>query len=140
MKRQRGFTLIEIVLVVAIISVILIVGMPQVLKNIKAAQKKADLQKAKYLAYAMVMFSEEKSKNIDQILLPNVFYKIDQEVLPTLAGDMNISDYISGDYLHPAVNKDWYFYYYYDVGLKVYCGDDSTKLEVFPEPNPYFLK
>ncbi|ADQ40339.1 hypothetical protein Calkr_0816 [Caldicellulosiruptor acetigenus I77R1B] len=139
--QKKGFTLIEMVIVIAIIGIIVAIGFPQVVQSIKSARKKADLANARMIAYAFYTFAEESQKNVSELVTSaNTFYRIDSDIINTPVGNMKLSDYISGGVPKPASNRSWYFYYKYDTVLRIYCGDGSTMYELFPEPSALFVR
>lgn len=134
MKRKvNGFTLIELVVVISIIGLIVSTATPQVLRTIRDAQKRADSQTARHIAYAFLMWQEESGKSLSEIIPDANFHKIDSDQIGGASG-FRLSKYITGSLPRPRLNKNYYFYYKYEsLVLKIYAGDDSNRWELFPE-------
>jgi len=134
MKRKfYGFTLIEIVVVIAIIGVIVAIATPQVLRLVQNVQKRADSSTARHIAYAFLMWQEESGKSLDEIIPDSNLHKIDSDQIGGQSG-FKLSKYLTGSLPRPRLNKSYYFYYKYESSvLKIYAGDDSNQWELFPE-------
>ncbi|WAM37051.1 prepilin-type N-terminal cleavage/methylation domain-containing protein [Caldicellulosiruptor acetigenus] len=134
MKRKfYGFTLIELVVVIAIIGVIVAIATPQVLRTIQNAQKRADSQTARHIAYAFLMWQEETGKNLSEIIPDSNIHKISSNLVGN-PPELDLTRYIQGSLPRPRLNKNYYFYYKYESSvLKIYAGDDSNQWELFPE-------
>lgn len=132
-SRQKGFTLIELIVAIAILSVIIAIATPQILRTIQNAQKRVDSQTARHIAYAFLMWQEESGKSLSEIILDSNLHKIDSDQIGGPSG-FKLSKYITGSLSRPRLNKNYYFYYKYESPvLKIYAGDDSNQWELFPE-------
>jgi len=132
-RRFYGFTLIELIVVIAIIGVIVAIATPQVLRVVQNAQKRADSNTARHIAYAFLMWQEESGKRLDEIIPDSNLHKIDSDQIGGLSG-FKLSKYLTGSLPRPRLNKSYYFYYKYESSvLKIYAGDDSNQWELFPE-------
>jgi len=115
-KKQKGFTLIEMVVVLAIIAVLIAIAVPQVLRQINNAKKNADIANAKTIATAIQQWVAEG----------NTFgsgtgsYSVVSETSPISSG---LSSYITGGVPKVRYNNSWKFVYRYDTATEtVYVG------------------
>jgi len=135
--KRKGFTLIELVVVVAILGVIIAIAVPQVLKNVNKARRSADIQNARHIAYAFYLFEEDSGKSLNVLIPDNNFHKIDSDVVSLSPPySIKLSDYISGGVPKPVYRRSYYFYYKLDSVLKVYSGDGTNFYELFPSVDP----
>lgn len=134
----KGFTLVEMVVVIAIIAVLVTIAMPQVLRNIKNAQKQADIQTARHIAYAFFMWQQETGNPLDTIIHDVDLHVIDGTPIGG-AGGLKLGDYLTTDLPRPKLNSSYWFYYRFDsVVVHIYAGDGSNRWELFPEPDPNY--
>ncbi|WPX08023.1 type II secretion system protein [Anaerocellum danielii] len=137
--RRKGFTLIELVVVVAILGVIVAIATPQVLRNINKARRAADIQNARHIAYAFYLFEQESGQNLKVLIPDSNFHKIDSDVVTLSAPySLKLSDYISGGLPRPIYRRSYCFYYKLDTVLKVYSGDGTDFYELFPNVDPNY--
>jgi len=137
--RRKGFTLIEIIIAIAILSIIIAIGVPQVLKNIYKARRTVDIQNAKHIAYAFYQYESECGQSLDVLIPDSNFHEINSEIINLSPNySFKITDYISGGVPKPIYRPAFSFYYKLENVLKVYSGDGTNFYELFPEVNPNY--
>jgi len=117
-KKQKGFTLIEMVVVLAIIAVLIAIAVPQVLRQINNAKKNADIANAKTIATAIQQWVAEGNT-----LMSGNWAGV-TETNPVSTG---LTKYVSGGLPKVRYNSSWGFSYRYDAASEtVYVGVYDT--------------
>lgn len=122
-NKKKGFTLIEMIVVVAIIAILVAIGVPQITKQINNSKKKADIANAKNIATAI----QQKVANGDVTGLSSSYALV-------------TTNFISADEM-PAVkyNNTWKFVYKYNSSDDtVYVGVTTNK-DSISDDNTYDL-
>lgn len=121
-KREKGFTLIEMVVVIAIIAIIAGIATPQALGSINKAKITADVANAKSIANAIAQWQAEGTNSLGDT-------NGSWELVTSING---ISTYISVPTSQKISGGN--FYYKYDgTTLKIGAGTSSgTKYELYP--------
>ncbi|WP_241243462.1 type II secretion system protein [Caldicellulosiruptor changbaiensis] len=132
-KKNKGFTLIEMVVVLAIIAVLIAIAVPQVLKQINKAKINADKANAKSIATAIQQYVGDGNT-----VTQTTWNQVDTEPW--------VNTYLTGGVPAVRYNNSWHFYYMTDsVGDTVYVGagpSDTSVYQIYPYPdnnanNPY---
>ncbi|WAM33201.1 type II secretion system protein [Caldicellulosiruptor morganii] len=133
MKPEKGFTLIELVVVMVIVAVLGAIVFPQVMKSLNRAKVVADVKAAKEIAQSFYLWEIEQNTLLSDIILDNNFHEITGDVINLDANHfIKLSDYISGGTPKPTLNRNYSFYYRFDSVLKVYAGDGTNFWELYP--------
>lgn len=132
-KSKKGFTLIEMVIVMAIMAILIGLVAPGAMKQIKNAKAKSDMASARDVATAITQgIVEEKIKSpaaeSTEIIAANGKYMIEDAeiVLPTL-----------------KVRAGGKYYYYYEdeqVHILVGKSDGSDQVELYPSYDSDYIK
>ncbi|ADQ45715.1 hypothetical protein Calkro_0835 [Caldicellulosiruptor kronotskyensis 2002] len=134
-SKHKGFTLIEMVIVVAIIAILIAIAVPQVLKQINKSKIEADKANAKNIATAIQQWVSEGNVLNDQ-----ADWKVIQNNDPVNTGN-GIVDYL-GSGLPKTKLKNGDFYYKYDATnqvLRIGAQNSSgTVVELYPSPDPNY--
>ncbi|ACM60968.1 type IV pilus assembly protein PilA [Caldicellulosiruptor bescii] len=134
-SKHKGFTLIEMVIVVAIIAILIAIAVPQVLKQINKSKIEADKANAKNIATAIQQWVSEGNVLNDT----TDWVKIENKV-PVSTGN-GIVDYL-GSGLPKTKLKNGDFYYKYDGTnqvLRIGAENSSgTIVELYPSPDPNY--
>lgn len=111
--KRKGFTIVELVIVIAVIAILAAVLIPTFSSLVKKANQSADIQAVRQLNEAITLVSvEEKYETIDDLTIALLSEKI------------NISDY------HP-MTKDYSFYWIKSEN-KIVLADENKKI-IYPE-------
>ncbi|WPX08022.1 prepilin-type N-terminal cleavage/methylation domain-containing protein [Anaerocellum danielii] len=135
-SKHKGFTLIEMVIVVAIIAILIAIAVPQVLKQINKSKIEADKANAKNIATAIQQWVSEGNVLNDT---GNNWVTIkDKDPVSTGNG---IVDYL-GSGLPKTKLKNGDFYYKYDATNQVLRigaeNSNGTVVELYPSPDPSY--
>lgn len=126
-KKKKGFTLIEMVVVIAIIAIIAGIAVPQAFKSINKSKITSDIANAKSIQNAMTQAVGENN-----LTLVN---EDSWKAVPDL------KEYISTNPKPKAKTKDVKFYYKYNndvLHIGVQDDDGTSYIEISPEPvSPY---
>ncbi|WP_271628601.1 prepilin-type N-terminal cleavage/methylation domain-containing protein [Caldicellulosiruptor sp. DIB 104C] len=132
-SKHKGFTLIEMVIVVAIIAILIAIAVPQVLKQINKSKIEADKANAKNIATAIQQWVSEGN-----VLNGTADWQKIQDKDPVNTGN-GIQDYL-GSGLPKTKLRNGDFYYQYDATnqvLKIGAQDSNgTVRELYPSPDP----
>lgn len=131
-KKNKGFTLIEMVVVLAIIAVLIAIAVPQVMRQINKAKINADKANAKNIATAIQQYvADGNTINVTTW----------QPVTDTLDW---VQKYLTGGAPKVRYDTNWNFYYKAtNEDVYVAAGDNSTSpYQIYPHPdsqanNPY---
>jgi len=130
-KKQKGFTLIEMVIVVAIIAILIAIAVPQVLKQINKSKIETDKANAKNIATAIQQWVSEGNTLSGASSWTQI-----TENTPVTDG---ISKYL-GSGLPKTKLRNGDFHYQYDATnevLKIGAPDSGgTIRELYPSPDP----
>ncbi|MEZ0536231.1 prepilin-type N-terminal cleavage/methylation domain-containing protein [Caldicellulosiruptoraceae bacterium PP1] len=131
---SNGFTLVEMVVVIAIIAIIMAISTPQILKALRSAQKKADYANAKLIAYAFYQWSYENGQELNSVITDNDWHMIDSDNVTGFT-NFNLGQFITGGLPKPKFNKNYSFYYKIDTDgvFKIYAGDETNKYLLYPD-------
>lgn len=118
-KNNKGFSLVELIVVIAIMIVLVAVLAPVLSKYVEQSRRATDVQNANTIAEAILI--EATDKNLT---------KVDSaaEVTTSVADTLKSVPSVKGDAV--ATPKDCKFYYTYDKDtnvVAVYVGTDSDK-------------
>jgi|GEM_PF-712718 len=140
-RKKKGFTLIEMIVVLAIIAILAGIAVPQVLKNINNSKKTADIATAKIIAGAMQQALAE-GKTITEAdsawaLVSGIHNQTEGN------GKIDLTKYIDNydatNGLKPKMNSNYNFYYKYDIEtntLKIGAGTDNAHVYIlYPTVN-----
>lgn len=133
-KKNKGFTLIEMVVVLAIIAILIAIAVPQVMKQINRTKIQADIQNARAIASALAQWQSEGGN------LPST------TTLQPVSGisGFDPSEYMNGPLPQPKLYPSGQFKYKYDstaAYLAIYAPDSSsshTDRELYPNPDPNY--
>ena len=131
-SKHKGFTLIEMVIVVAIIAILIAIAVPQVLKQINKSKIEADKANAKNIATAIQQWVSEGN-----VLNNQAEWKVITSNDPVNTGN-GIQDYL-GSGLPKTKLKNGDFYYKYDATNQVLMigaeNSSGTIVELYPSPS-----
>ncbi|WAM37052.1 type II secretion system protein [Caldicellulosiruptor acetigenus] len=126
-KKNKGFTLIEMVVVLAIIAILIAIAVPQVLRQINRAKINADKANARTIATAIQQYVGDG-------------YTVTQTNPTAINGSEPwVTQYMTGGVPKVRYNSSWQFYYWTDTtGNAVYVGagssgSDAQNNELYPE-------
>jgi len=131
--RQKGFTLIEMIVVIGIIAILVGIAVPQAVKQINRAKINADLANARNIAMA-----------IQQYILDGKSLENEDKWKPVDGADF--LSYLSGGVPKPKYSSDYkgfcYKYFNETVSVGVYKVDNSGNIQdvisLYPTPeSPY---
>lgn len=126
-KKNKGFTLIEMVVVLAIIAVLIAIAVPQVLRQINKAKINADKANARTIATAIQQYVGDGN---------TVKETSPKEVT---SSEPWVSQYMTGGVPKVRYKNDWKFYFWTDTtGDAVYVGagsngSEAQNNELYPE-------
>lgn len=134
-KKKKGFTLIELIIVIAIIAIISAIAIPKLLNSKDDANKKADMANAKTIANAAaVELTNDKltlpAKNADGTAGTSSS-KIDTTA-PTTNGGIVALGLQSIPKPKTATSSDFYIVIGSDSSIKVTIGTGATAVEAYP--------
>ncbi|MDO6354206.1 prepilin-type N-terminal cleavage/methylation domain-containing protein [Caloramator sp. CAR-1] len=124
-RKKKGFTLIEMIVVLAIIAILAGIAVPQALNSINKSKSTADIANAKALAGAIT----QGLANGDVTLTSNSWTDLTQNT------PQNLIKYINSI---PTPKKvSGHFYYYYDGNqLKIGVSNGTNNyIELYPNPD-----
>lgn len=141
-KRNAGFSLVELIIVVAIMAVLVGVIAPQWLKYVERSRRVTDVQNAGEIRDAF-----ERVAATDDISLStgHVRWNIKTSTMsPTPTNVLQAVFLELGEIPVSAVNEDFYWGVYFDMGLgtveKVYLVpsmSSSIQYELYPDPSDF---
>lgn len=117
--KKKGFTLIEMIIVIAIIAILISIAVPQVAKALKKSKAIADVVTANTIAATIqemmlegINFNETKEW---KVLTDENFF--------SEGSNLHLNDFIENfNTLKPKMNSEYVFYYIYDAS--------NNKLEI----------
>jgi len=130
-KKNKGFTLIEMIVVVAIIAILVSIAVPQALNQINKAKVSADLANARNIAMAIQQYVADGGNLPQQGIWTSV--KDDSNLVNNV-----IQKYLSGGIPQVKYNSTWNFEYRYKddaVYVGVYEGNinDNKNYQLYPQ-------
>jgi len=125
-RPQKGFTLIEMVVVLAIIAILIAIAVPNLLRVIRYTQKRVDLSNAKVIAYCFFQWQEETGITLDALIPDNNWHEITSDNIGG-AGGLYFSKYMTGGLPKPRLNSSYNFMYRLNAdGSIEIAADDSN--------------
>ncbi|KRQ87831.1 putative major pilin subunit [Caloramator mitchellensis] len=132
--KKKGFTLLEMIIVLAIMSIIVSIAAPQTMKALQKSKQTADLLTAKTIAVAI----QEAMAEGAELSATTGWAKVENNIF-TDTTNYTLSNYIENlSSLKPKQNANYDFYYNYNINdntLKIGVGENNENPTViYPEP------
>lgn len=132
LKKKKGFTLIELIIVVAIIAILAALAIPKLMGTQDNAKKKADIANAKVIHDATAKLITENSIDFSKALTFTIDTGSGTNNQAKVEGELQnipIPKYLSGTYKKFYVSIDSSSK---DITVSVQKADGSTNVEVYP--------
>ncbi len=133
-RKNKGFTLIEMVIVVAIIAILIALAVPQVLRQINRSKIEADKANAKNIATAIQQWVSEGGTFSSSVTT----WEQITETVPVTDG---ISKYLGSGLPKTKLKNDDFYYKYDATSEVVYIGAKNSGgniKELYPKPDPSY--
>lgn len=133
--KKKGFTLLEMIIVLGIIAIIMGIGAPQTMKALQKSKQTADVITAKVIATAI---QEAMAEGAQLTATTSAWQVVSNNIFTTT--NYTLSNYLENvNSLKPKLNSSYNFYYKYDTTdntLKIGAGNDETIYVLYPEIEP----
>lgn len=131
MKKEKGFTLVEIVIVIGIIGLLVGVLIPSITDNYQANKKRAAVIKAELLAKTLRMeILAENITDLDENIVDVTSLEKIGDAYPNKATNEDLVDTITDNKFHVKLADDLIYVYSKD---KVETGVTQTYTELYKE-------
>jgi len=147
-NKKKGFTLIELIVVMAIIAVLAAIAVPQLMKSVKKSKITADVATAKAIANSLQQYISEGNliETSDKVEIKNDGTNVTVDVKNTTdtKDDIDLSNYIDNakTTVVSKVDSSYKFFYSYDKNtneIKIYAGKDKDNAkEIYPTLSPNY--
>lgn len=143
-KKEEGFTLIELIIVIAILAIISAIAIPNVLSAVDNSRKTTDISNAKIIADAAATVRAKNDTYATTTFDTGSALNITDEVIADVGDDVTFGEalyaYLNSNpptpvYKGIADTDDFMLVMLSDGTIRVYTGDDDEDHMVYPTPD-----